>query len=65
MNVEMTEAQVQALHRALNDYLSQLEFELARTEQREARMQLRAQYDVLDEIRRHLQQELLQGQVWV
>lgn len=63
MWLQLSNAQTRALDVALGEYLSVLEFELARTEKREARTQLRATYDTLEEIRRRLkpsppQQEL-------
>ena len=63
MWIQLSNAQAHALDVALGEYLSVLEFELARTEKREARTQLRATYDTLEEIRRRLkpsppQQEL-------
>ena len=58
MLLELTDAQARALSVALGEYLGQMEFELARTEKREARLQLRATFDVLEAIRRSLQPSL-------
>ena len=55
MLLELTETQTRALSVALGEYLGQMEFELARTEKREARLQLRATFEILEEIRRRLQ----------
>lgn len=55
MTLELSMAQARELKNALSIYLEQLEFELARTEQRLARTQLRASFDLLEEIKRRLE----------
>ncbi|MFZ5468818.1 MAG: hypothetical protein ACOZIN_05210 [Myxococcota bacterium] len=55
MTLELSPVQARELSHALAVYLEQMEFELARTEQREARTHLRETFDRLEDIKRRLE----------
>ena len=54
MTLQLTTAQALELSAALANYLQELEFEIARTDEKAFRHDLRTRADLLEEIRRRL-----------
>jgi hypothetical protein len=55
MHLELNEAQLEALRAALAVYLPELDFELARTEDRELQHLLHLRFQRLEEVRRSIE----------